>query len=154
MVQVHHVIHGQYPAFVTACQGVEELGVQFQQLRALIAGSSTLVNDLKRVAQSAAPKVESNENASNQPLIASSKQQYTALDTALEELGVTIAERDFRVVTKLLRVAEEASIEVSYKPPSFVAPYVSLQKSHFDRARYELFVYTTEFICSIYLPRQ
>lgn len=115
MVQVHHVIHGQYPAFVTACEGVEELGVQFQQLRALIAGSSTLVNDLKRVSQSAVSKVESNENASNQPLIASSKQQNAVLDTALEELGVAIAERDFRAVTKLLRAAEDALVEVSFQ---------------------------------------
>ncbi|GMH36056.1 hypothetical protein BSKO_03924 [Bryopsis sp. KO-2023] len=111
--EVQRVIHGQYPAFVKACEGVGELEVQFQQLRTLIAGSVSLVNDLKRASQPGAHKLDVHDDTLVPPVVASTKQGGRALESVLEELDVAVAERDFHVVKKLLRAGEEALTEAA-----------------------------------------
>ena len=89
--------------FVDACNGVAELDAQFQHLRVLVTGTTSLTNELRRAIQT--PVTRPLADLSDGLLAASrelSNTTHLRIAKALEELDVAIAERDFPLAKKLL----------------------------------------------------
>lgn len=114
-------IHGSYALFVDACDGVAEVESQFQHLRVLVAGTTTLANELKRAIQNSAIRHGPDATEGGLTMTHLSKELSNTLNirtlTVLEELDVAIAERDFQVAKKLLVESDGEIDEVLFSYP-------------------------------------
>eukprot|EP00210_Caulerpa_lentillifera_P004614 g4400.t1 len=114
--EAQQVILGSYSAFVDACEGVAQVDSKFEQLRVLITGTTSLANELKRAVQPGSGRLinESSELITLSPSIDLTNKPTNRLGSVLEELDVSIAERDFPVASKLLIEADK-ELEVIHK---------------------------------------
>lgn len=85
-----------------ACDGIAEVDSQFQHLRVLVTGTTSLTNELKRAIQpmTVRPVADTSEASLHASKELSNTASLRAL-ALLEELDVAVAEREFPVAEKL-----------------------------------------------------